>query len=87
MLDQVQVDTLTRQYDVLGAFKNGPRLWCLDWAEVMVGKERDFMGLPRPAVRVPEHVGRLPAQQDEGWAYAGPEVMAVRSSATSGTPG
>jgi len=45
MLDQVDVDALTRQYDVLGAFKNGPRLWCLDWAEVMVGKERDFMGL------------------------------------------
>ena len=45
VLDQVEVDALTRQYDVLGAFKNGPRLWCLDWAEVMVGQERDFMGL------------------------------------------
>ena len=45
VLDQVDVDALTQQYDVLGAFKNGPRLWCLDWVEVMVGKERDFMGL------------------------------------------
>ena len=45
VLDHVDVDALTRQYDVLGAFKNGPRLWCLDWVEVMVGKERDFMGL------------------------------------------
>ena len=45
VLDQVDLDALTRQYGVLGAFKNGPRLWCLDWVEVMVGEERDFMGL------------------------------------------
>ena len=45
VLDQVDVDALKEQYDVLSAFKNGPRLWCLDWVEVMVGKERDFNGL------------------------------------------
>ena len=45
MLDKVDVDLLKKQYHVLGAFKNAPRLWCLDWAEVMVGAERDFGGL------------------------------------------
>jgi len=45
VLDKVDADELKQQYDVLGAFKNGPRLWCLDWAEVMVGGERDFSGL------------------------------------------
>jgi len=45
VLDQVDLDALTKEYDVLGAFKNGPRLWTLDWAEVMAGEERDFMGL------------------------------------------
>lgn len=45
VLDKVDVDDLKDQYDVLSAFKNGPRLWCLDWAEVMVGGERDFEGL------------------------------------------
>ena len=45
VLDQVDLDALTKQYDVLSAFKNGPRLWTLDWAEVIVGAERDFMGL------------------------------------------
>jgi hypothetical protein len=45
VLDQVDVDALKEEYDVLGAYKNGPRLWCLDWVEVMVGAERDFMGL------------------------------------------
>src|ERR1035441_10031738 len=45
VLDKVDVDDLKDTYDVLGAFKNGPRLWCLDWVEVMVGGERDFAGL------------------------------------------
>ena len=45
VLDKVDVDALKEQYDILGAFKNGPRLWTLDWVEVMVAKERDFNGL------------------------------------------
>ena len=45
VLDKVDVDDLKEHYDVLSVFKNGPRLWCLDWAEVMVGAERDFDGL------------------------------------------
>jgi hypothetical protein len=45
VLDQVDVDALKEQYNILGAFKNGPRLWTLDWVEVMVAKERDFNGL------------------------------------------
>jgi len=45
LLDKIDVDVLKEEYDVLSAFKNGPRLWCLDWVEVMVGVERDFNGL------------------------------------------
>ncbi|MGA9161702.1 MAG: hypothetical protein WB297_12680 [Actinomycetota bacterium] len=45
LLDKVDVDALKEEYDIYGAFKNGPRLWCLDWVEVLVGKERDFNGL------------------------------------------
>ena len=45
ILDNVDVDALTEEYDLMGAFKNGPRLWCVDWVEVMVGAERDFAGL------------------------------------------
>src|SRR5215469_8986394 len=45
VLDGIDVNALKGQYGVLGAFKNGPRLWCLDWAEVMVGKDRDFFFL------------------------------------------
>jgi len=45
ILDGVDVDALTKEYDAMGAFKNGPRLWTLDWLEVMAGKQRDFNGL------------------------------------------
>ncbi len=45
ILNKVDVDALEEEYDLLRAFKNGPRLWCLDWIEAMVGKERDFSGL------------------------------------------
>jgi hypothetical protein len=45
VLDRVNVDALQEQYHTMGAFKNGPRLWTLDWVEVMVAKERDFNGL------------------------------------------
>jgi hypothetical protein len=45
VLDKVDVDDLKETYDLLGAFKNGPRLWCLDWVEAKVGAERDFSGL------------------------------------------
>ena len=45
VLDRVDLDALKEEYGLYGALKNGPRLWCLDWVEVMVGKERDFNGL------------------------------------------
>ena len=45
VLDKVDMDALKEEYELLSAFKNGPRLWCLDWVEVMVGAERDFHGL------------------------------------------
>jgi hypothetical protein len=45
VLDGIDLDALKQEYGVLGAFKNGPRLWCLDWAEAMAGKDRDFTGL------------------------------------------
>jgi len=44
-LSKVDVNTLKNEYGVLSVFKNGPRLWTLDWVEVQAGKERDFNGL------------------------------------------
>ena len=37
ILDKVDVKALKDQYHVLAAFKNGPRLWPLDWIEVEMG--------------------------------------------------
>lgn len=44
-LAKIDLDALKNQYEVLGTFKNGPRLWTLDWIDVPVGVERDFNGL------------------------------------------
>jgi hypothetical protein len=43
--DRIDPDALAEEYHALGAMKNGPRLWCLDWAEAMTGAERNFAGL------------------------------------------
>jgi len=43
--EQIDADAITKEYDALGTLKNGPRLWCLDWLEAMIGVERDFAGL------------------------------------------
>lgn len=45
VLDKVDAEDVKARCDVLGAFKNGPRLWTLDWVEANVGGERDFSGL------------------------------------------
>lgn len=42
---KVDPETIKKQYDVLGVFKNGPRYWMMDWIELPVGAERDFNGL------------------------------------------
>ena len=45
LVDQLDIEALKEEYDVLGVYKNAPRLWTLDWIEVNVGKERSFNGL------------------------------------------
>lgn len=38
-------DKMKKEYGVLGASLNGPKLWLPDWSEIDVGAERDFNGL------------------------------------------
>jgi hypothetical protein len=45
MLDKVDVEAVKKENGVLMAYKNGPRLWTLDWVEANVGATRDFNGL------------------------------------------
>src|SRR5512137_2192453 len=45
LLDKVDVKSVKEQYGVLASFKNGPRMWTLDWIEVEMGKELDFGGM------------------------------------------
>ncbi len=45
LLDKVDVKQVKEQYGMLASFKNGPRMWTLDWIEVEMGKELDFGGM------------------------------------------
>jgi hypothetical protein len=45
MWDKVDAESLKKQFDVLGVFKNGPRYWMYDWIELPVGTQRDLDGL------------------------------------------
>ena len=45
LLNAVNVKQVKEQYHALAAFKNGPRLWTLDWIEVEMGKELAFGGM------------------------------------------
>ncbi|MBB6461770.1 hypothetical protein [Flammeovirga kamogawensis] len=45
LVDQLNTDEITAQFGAFSSFINGPRVWCLDWTEVQVGKVRDFNGL------------------------------------------
>lgn len=38
-------EKMKKQYGVLGASLNGPKLWLPDWAEIDLGVERDFNGM------------------------------------------
>jgi len=42
---KVDPETLKKQYDVWGVFKNGPRGWVMDWIELPAGPVRTFDGL------------------------------------------
>ena len=57
VLDRVDLDALKEEYGLYGALKNGPRLWCLDWVEVMVGKERDAVAYKEITGKRDTHLG------------------------------
>ena len=42
---KVDPETLKKQFDVLGVFKNGPRGWTMDWIELPAGPVLTFDGL------------------------------------------
>ena len=45
LLDKINVKEMAKQFHMLAVFKNGPRIWTLDWIQVEMGKELDFGGM------------------------------------------
>jgi len=68
MLAKIDLEALKEQYDVLGVFVNGPRLWTLDWIEVPSGVRRDFNGLKAAWVAQVDLSG-LDLEKKGGTAY------------------
>ncbi len=49
-VETLDFDEMKKDYGVLGASLNGPKIWQPDWSEVQVGTERDFNGMMVPWV-------------------------------------
>jgi hypothetical protein len=45
LVSGLDFEKMKNEYGVLGASLNGPKLWLPDWAEIDLGRERDFNGL------------------------------------------
>lgn len=60
ILDNMDMKALAQEYGIVMTYKNGPRLWTLDWLEVAIGKQRNFQGLEARWVMwldVPKNIG------------------------------
>ena len=61
MWSKVDRESLKKEDDVLGVFKNGPRFWLYDWIEPPVGTQRDLNGLQARwfgQVKLPKDFGK-----------------------------
>jgi hypothetical protein len=49
-VEGLDFEKIKKEYSLVGASLNGPKLWMPDWSEVEVGVERDFNGIKAPWV-------------------------------------
>ena len=49
-VEGLDFEKMKKEYSLVGASLNGPKLWTPDWSEVEVGVERDFNGIKAPWV-------------------------------------
>jgi len=45
LVEGLDFEKMKKDYGVLGASLNGPKLWTSDWTEIDIGVERDFSGI------------------------------------------
>jgi len=51
LVEGLDFEKIKKEYNLVGASLNGPKIWTPDWSEIEVGVERDFNGIK--AVRFP----------------------------------
>ena len=61
-------EKIKKEFGVIGASLNGPKLWTPDWSEVQVGFERDFNGIKAPWV-AQLNMGDKPGDVSESAPY------------------
>jgi hypothetical protein len=49
-VEGLDFERIKKEFNLVGASLNGPKLWTPDWSEVEVGVERDFNGIKAPWV-------------------------------------
>lgn len=76
LVEGLDFDRMKKDYGVLGASLNGPKLWLPDWSEIDTGLERDFNGLKATWV-AQLNMGKT-TSVGEGAAY-GPMTIARNS--------
>jgi hypothetical protein len=67
-VEGLDFDRMTKDFGVLGASLNGPKLWMPDWAEFEVGATRDFNGIKAPWVAQLNMEGEGAVSESESYA-------------------
>jgi hypothetical protein len=78
LVDGLDFEKIKKEYNLVGASLNGPKLWTPDWSEVEVGVERDFNGIKAPWV-AQLNMGDKPVAVSESAPYA-PMTIARKSA-------
>ena len=78
LVEGLDFEKIKKEYNLVGASLNGPKLWTPDWSEVEVGVERDFNGIKAPWV-AQLNMGDKPVAVSESAPYA-PMTIARKSA-------
>ena len=78
LVEGLDFEKIKKEYNLVGASLNGPKLWTPDWSEVEVGVERDFNGIKAPWV-AQLNMGDKPVAVSETTPYV-PMTIARKSA-------
>lgn len=78
LVEGLDFEKIKKEYNLVGASLNGPKIWTPDWSEIEVGVERDFNGIKAPWV-AQLNMGDKPGDVSETTPYV-PVTIARKSA-------